>query len=273
LRSRKIIFTAAMLLVVALWSYPFFLTLFTSLRTQDDVLNNPFGLPQHPTFDAYATVWNVLNFGTLLKNSLLYGVLGAGCALVLAAFPSYAFSRFHIVGGKIIFTVLLTTLMLPQQTVLIPLYSELNNMGLLNTQIGLIVVHTVYGIPFTMLLLTGFMASIPRELEAAARVDGCSDVAVLRHVILPLSVPAMAVAFTLNFIGIWKEFLFALSFLNTESVLPITTGILKFTVSQYFTTFTLPAAAVVLSLLPILALFVFAHRWIMQGIFVGAVKG
>lgn len=269
----KPILTIATLALAVVWIYPFFLTVITSLKTNDDVLNNPFALPQHLTLDAYSTVWSVLSFGQLLRNSVTYAVLGSFFALVLATFPSYAFSRYRIPGGKVLFTILLTTLMLPQQTVLIPLYSELNRMGLLNTQIGLILVHTVYGIPFVMLLLTGFMVSIPRELEAAARVDGCTDVGVLRYLIVPLSLPAMAVAFTLQFIGIWKEFIFALSFLNTDSLLPITTGILKFTVSQYFTTFTLPAAAVVLSLLPILALFVFARRWIMQGIFVGAVKG
>lgn len=272
-RLAKVLLTVVALAVVVVWVYPFFLTVVTSLKTQDEVLTDPFGLPSHPTFDAYSTVWSTLNFGLLLRNSALYSVAGSGLALALAAFPAYAFSRFHIRGGKIMFTILLTTLMLPQQTVLIPLYSELNALGLLNTQVGLILVHAVYGFPYILLLLTGFMVSIPRELEAAARVDGCADIGVLRHLILPLSLPAMAVAFTLNFIGIWKEFIFALSFLNTDALLPITTGILKFTVSQYFTTFTLPAAAVVLSLLPILALFVFAHRWIMQGIFVGAIKG
>ena len=272
-RLTKIILTALLLGLAVIWIYPFILTVFTSLKTPDDVLNDPFNFPPHLTLDAYSTVWNELNFGQLLKNSLLYGILGSLFALAFAAFPSYAFSRFHIVGGRTLFTILLTTLMLPQQTVIIPLYTELDHLSLLNTQPGLIIVHTVYGIPFTMLLLTGFMANLPRELESAARVDGCGDVGVLCRIMLPLSVPAMAVAFTLNFIGIWKEFIFALSFLNSDSLLPITTGILKFTVSQYFSTFNLPAAAVIASLLPILVLFVFAHRWIMQGIYVGAIKG
>jgi raffinose/stachyose/melibiose transport system permease protein len=272
-RLMKIALTVLVLGLAAIWIYPFILTVFTSLKTPDDVLNDPFNFPPHRTRDAYSTVWTELNFGQLLKNSLLYAILGSLFALAFAAFPSYAFSRFRILGGRTLFTILLTTLMLPQQTVIIPLYTELDHFRLLNTQAGLILIHTVYGIPFTMLLLTGFMANMPRELESAARVDGCGDVGVLLRVMLPLSVPALAVALTLNFIGIWKEFIFALSFLNSDSVLPITTGILKFTVSQYFSTFNQPAAAVIASLLPILVLFVFAHRWIMQGIYVGAVKG
>ncbi len=272
-RVTKIVVTLLVLGFALIWIYPFILTVFTSLKTPDDVLNDPFNFPPTISFDAYGVVWNDLNFGQLLKNSLLYGIAGSFFAIAFSAFPSYAFSRFHIISGRALFTMLLTTLMLPQQTVIIPLYTELDRFGLLNTQIGLIIVHTVYGIPFSMLLLTGFMANLPAELESAARVDGCGDVGVLFRVILPLSLPAMAVAFTLNFIGIWKEFIFALSFLNSDSVLPITTGILKFTVSQYFSTFNQPAAAVIASLLPILVLFVVAHRWIMQGIYVGAVKG
>jgi len=269
----KLFLTMLVLGFAIVWIYPFILTVFTSLKTPDDVLNDPFNFPPTISFSAYGVVWNDLNFGQLLKNSLLYGILGSFFALALAAVPSYAFSRFHITGGRILFTMLLTTLMLPQQTVIIPLYAELDHFGLLNTQAGLIIMHTVYGIPFSMLLLTGFMANLPAEVESAARMDGCGDVGVLFRIMLPLSLPAMAVAFTLNFIGIWKEFIFALSFLNSDSVLPITTGILKFTVSQYFSTFNQPAAAVIASLLPVLVLFVVAHRWIMQGIYVGAIKG
>jgi len=272
-RVAKVLLTMLVLGFAVIWIYPFILTVFTSLKTADDVLNDPFNFPPTISFDAFGVVWNELNFGQLLKNSLIYGAFGSFFAITLSTFPSYAFSRFHITGGRVLFTMLLTTLMLPQQTVIIPLYTELDHLGLLNTQIGLIIVHTVYGIPFSMLLLTGFMTNLPVELESAARVDGCGDMAVLFRIILPLSLPAMAVAFTLNFIAIWKEFIFALSFLNSDSVLPITTGILKFTVSQYFSTFNQPAAAVVASLLPILVLFVVAHRWIMQGIYVGAVKG
>ncbi len=269
----KIILTVVTLLATVVWIYPFIMTVITSFKTEDEILGNPFALPQHLSFDAYTKVWSVLNFGQLMSNSILYASLGSLLALILAAFPSYTFSRFHVLGGRTIFILLLTTLMLPQQTTLIPLYNVLNQIGLLNTRIGLIIVHAVYGMPFEMLLLTGFMANMPQELEAAARVDGCSDFGVLRHIILPLSLPAMAVGFTLNFIAIWKEFIFALTFLSSQADFPITTGILRLTVSQYFTSFSLPAAAVIIAQLPIVALYIIAYRWITRGLFVGAVKG
>lgn len=271
-RIPKLVCTGILFVVAGIWIYPFILTIITSLKTEDEIIADPMALPMHASLNAYSTVWNVLNFGQLIGNSVLYAAVGSLLALVLAAFPSYAFSRFHIPAGRTLFIILLMTLMLPQQTVIIPLYNVLNQSGLLNTQQGLILVHAVYGMPFEMLLLTGFMANLPRELEGSARVDGCSDLGVLRHIILPLSVPAMVVGFTLNFIAIWKEFIFALTFLNTQSVLPITTGILRLTVSQYFTSFSLPAAAVILAQLPIVVLYIFAYRWITQGLYAGAVK-
>ena len=122
------------------------------------------------------------------------------------------------------------------------------------------------------MLFRSFFANLPRTLEEAGRVDGCSDWQVLRHIVIPLALPAMAVGFLLNFVGIWKEFIFALTFLNTETVYPLTTGILKFTVGQYFISFTLPAAAVVISQLPMILLFIVTHRWLTRGIYAGAIK-
>jgi raffinose/stachyose/melibiose transport system permease protein len=268
----KLLVTALLLALAALFAYPAFLTVITSLKSQDDVITSPIGLPHHVTFSAYTETWNVLGFGGLLLNSLFYAGVGAGLGLLISIYPAYAFSRFRFLGSRTIFILLLTTLMLPQQTALLPLYDALTRLGLLNTRLGLVIIHAAWGMPLQLLLLTGFLANQPRELEEAARVDGARDVQLLRFVVLPLALPAMAVGFVLNFVGIWKEFIFAITFLNSDSLYPLTTGILKFTNSQYFTSFTLPAAAVVISQLPLIVLFLFAHRWLTRGIYAGAVK-
>ena len=264
--------TGLMLAFAALFAYPAFLTVVTSLRPQDDVLDAPLALPSHVTFAAYTTTWHVLGFGGLLLNSLFYAAFGAGLALLLAIYPAYTFSRFRFLGARTIFMLLLTTLMLPQETALIPLYDALTRLGLLNTRLGLVIIHAAWGMPLQMLLLTGFLTNQPRELEDAARIDGATDRQTLRYIVLPLALPAMAVGFLLNFVGIWKEFIFAITFLNSDALYPLTTGILKFANSQYFTSFTLPAAAVVLSQLPLLLLFLLAHRWLARGIYAGAIK-
>lgn len=269
----KVLLTSVMAIIVTIWIYPIFLSIITSLKSDTDIAKNPFSVLFAPTLQAYITAWRVLGFKQLLLNSILYSICGSLLAVLLGIVPAYCFTRIKIPGRTIIFEILLTTLMLPQQTVVIPLYNFLTTIGLLNTKVGLIIVHGVYGMAFELLLLAGFVGSIPHEIEMAARVDGCSDFGVIRRIIIPLAIPAAAVGFVLNCIDIWKEFFFALVFLSDESVMPITTGILKMTTSEYFTSANLPAATVVLSQLPIVILFILAYRWITSGIYVGAVKG
>ncbi len=270
--AEKVLLTAAMLAVAAVFAYPAFLTVITSIKSQDAVLDAPLALPRHVTFDAYVQSWHLLGFGGLLLNSLFYAAVGAGIALLLSIYPAYAFSRFRFPGAKTVFMLLLTTQMLPQQTALIPLYDALTRLGLLNTRYGLVIIHAAWGMPLQVLLLTGFLANQPRELEHAARIDGATDRQLLQYIVLPLALPAMAVGFLLNFVGIWKEFIFAITFLNSQTIYPVTTGIIKFTSSQYFTSFTLPAAAVVISQIPLLLVFLFTHRWLARGIYAGAIK-
>jgi len=274
-RPGKIIWTAVVAVLVLVWLYPLVLSIFTSLKTTEQIALNPFSVPHPLTFQAYVESWKILGFPSLLLNSAIYGIGGSFLALVLGILPAFAFTRFRIPGGTILFVTILTTLMLPQQTVIIPLYDLLLKLRLLNTRFGLIIIHGVYGMAFQLLILSGFVSTIPREIEMAARADGCSDIAILRWIILPLSIPAAAVAVTLNFIDIWKEFFFALVFLSDQSVMPVTLGILTMSPlgTTYFKAINLPAATVLLSQIPIVVLFIFAYRWIGSGIFVGSVKG
>lgn len=270
----RLVYTVIMAVLLALWVFPMALTVLTAVKTNAEMLlAGPLALPQEPTFQAFAKAWDVLNFRVLLGNSFVYAVGGTSLAIILALLPAYALSRFHIPGGGVVFVVLLTGMMLPQQAVVIPLYDVLRRLGLLDSKVGLIIVHGVYGLPLMLLILRGFMVGIPQELESAARVDGCSDIGVFRHVILPLVTPAIAVGFTLNFINIWNEFFFALIFLNSARNLPITVGVLKVTHDQYFSSWNLPAAALLMAQLPTVILYILAYRWITQGIFAGAVKG
>lgn len=269
----RLSYTLVLAIVLAVWSFPLALTIMSAVKTDAEVLAGPLALPQHPSVDAFVKAWNLLGFGGLLLNSFVLSFFGSALAVILAAPPAFALSRFRIRGGEIIFIVLLTGMMVPQQTVVIPLYDLLRRMDLLDSTWGLVLVHGVYGMPFIMLILRGFMVGIPEDLISAARVDGCSDFGVFRRVMLPLVVPAIAVAGTLNFINIWKEFFFALIFLNSQGKLPVTVGLLQVTQSQYFSSWNLPAAALLMAQLPTVLLYIVAYRWITQGIYAGAVKG
>jgi raffinose/stachyose/melibiose transport system permease protein len=269
----KIFATLIALVLAAVWIGPLALMVITSIKPNSEFLNGPFALPIAPTFEPYRKVWEGLNFGVLMENSLIYAAAGSALAVGLALVPAFALSRFEPPGKRYIFALILTGLMLPQQTVLIPLYDILRWLHLFDTRIGLILVHGVYGMPSQILILRGFMTTIPRDIEKAAQIEGATDFQIFTKVILPLSVPGIVVGFTLNFIAIWKEFVFALVFLNNEAIFPVTVGMLKLNSDRYISAFNLPSAGLVISQIPIAILFIFAYRWISSGNFVGSVKG
>src|ERR1700691_312272 len=269
----KLSATLIMLALAAVWLGPIALIVMTSIKSNSAFLAGPFALPTSPTFAPYVSVWKSMNFSSLLGNSLLYATTGSALAVLLALVPAFGLSRMEIPGKKLLFALLLTGLILPQQTVLIPLYAVLRSLHLLDTRIGLIIVHGVYGMPAQILILRGFMTTIPREIEKAAQIEGATDFQIFTKVILPLEIPGIVVGYTLNFIAIWKEFVFALVFLNSESIFPVTVGMLKLNSDRYISAFNLPSAGLVISQIPIVILFIFAYRWISRAHFVGSVKG
>jgi len=147
LRGPKIFATVLALLLAAIWIGPLALNGGHVDQAHKEFLNGPFALPIAPTLEPYVKVWQGLHFGVLMQNSLLYAVLGSALAVGLALVPAFALSRFEPPGKRYIFALLLTGLMLPQQTVLIPLYDMLRWLHLFDTRIGLIIVHGVYGMP------------------------------------------------------------------------------------------------------------------------------
>lgn len=269
----KILATILMLVVAAVWLGPLVLIVITSIKTNAEFLNGPYALPLHPTLQPYLDVWYGLGFSVLLRNSLIYATLGSALAVALALVPAFALSRMKVPGGRWLFGLFLTGLMLPQQTVLIPLYDTLRSLHLLDTKLGLIIVHGVYGMPLQILILRGFMTGIPKEIERAAIVEGATDFQIFWKIILPLSLPGILVGYTLNFIAIWKEFVFGLVFLNSESNFPVTVGMLKLNSDRYMAVFNLPAAGLVIAQLPIIVIFILAYRRISAGNLAGAVKG
>lgn len=260
-------------IVVLVWLYPFWLSLQTSFKSDADIRESPFSPPLPPTLGAYVRAWTTLDMPTLLGNSLL---LAAGGALISVAvtFPiAFFIARRRIPFADAIFVFFLVGLMVPQQMVILPLYRIAESIGLAGSLVGLVVIHGVYGIQFCLLILRGFFAGIPRALDESARLDGCSDTGVLLRIIIPLSGPALATVLVLQFINIWNEFLFAVILLNNSSNWPITVGVLPVQLSQYFVSWNLPAAALLVAQLPTLVLYIGAQRWVVRGLTAGAVSG
>ncbi len=273
IKPSTFIATLGLLVFLLISSYPVLLTVITSIKTDQEVILNPMGFPKGFRLDAYIRVWKMLDFAGLLKNSFVYSVFGTFLAVLFSIFPAYALGRFRFPFDDLVFIIILTGMMIPQQSVVIPLYEVLRGLKLLNNPFGLILLHGVYGIPFVLLILRGFIVGIPAELEDAARVDGYGDMGLLFKIILPLLVPSIAVAAVLNIINIWKELFFSLIFLKDEVLYPLTVGLLKVTQGQFFNSWNLPAAAVLMAMLPTVVIYILGYQLIQKGTVSGAVKG
>ena len=192
--------------------------------------------------------------------------------MILAAVSAYAFSRFKFPGRAAGLVFLLTTQMIPAGMLLLPLFIMLAQLKMINTALGLIIAYSVSSVPLTIWTLKGYYDTIPVDLEEAALIDGANRFTVFTRIILPLSTPALAIAFLFSFMGGWSEYLVARVVLQRNDMFTWPLGI--FTFAQQFTvSWGQFSAASVLIAIPIMALFLYSSKWLISGLTLGSVKG
>jgi multiple sugar transport system permease protein len=260
-------------LVIAYSLAPYAWTLLTSLKGERELYRFPVTyLPRAPTLVNYSQVFTQNPFGRFLFNSAVVSVTSTLICLFLASLAAYAFARLTFRGSRALLLGLLIVAMIPLITVIVPLYILVRGLGLLNTYAGLIGPYVTYSLPVAIFILSSFFREIPKELEEAALLDGCTRVNTLWRVIAPLSAPGVITAGIIVFIQTWNEFLIALTLTSTAEVRTITVGI-----ALYRGEFTFPwgviSAAVILATVPIVTLMLGGQRLIIKGLTAGAVKG
>ncbi|GAA0511829.1 carbohydrate ABC transporter permease [Deinococcus depolymerans] len=264
------------LLVLVIGVYllaPFFWAVLTSLRSPGDLFLTPLEfIGARTTFSNYADVFANPNFQRGLIYSLIVAVGSVAISLLLGAFSAYALGRFRFSGKSIVMYVILAVSVFPQIAVLSGLYTLINNLGLYNNPLGLILSYLIFTIPFTVWVLTSFVRDIPGELEEAALVDGASPLQTLFLVLFPVMMPALVTTGLLAFINAWNEYLFALTFTSTNRTVPVV-------IANYSgaTQFDQPwgqimAASIVVTV-PLIILVLVFQRNIVSGLTAGAVKG
>lgn len=224
------------------------------------------------TTDHFANVLGSATFGTWVRNSLIVSTGTTVAGLLLAIPAGYAFSRYRFSGRRAAMFLFVLVQMFPGIIILLPYFMIMKSLGLLNTSIGLIIAYSVTALPLCVWMLKGFFDSIPMEIEEAAAIEGCTQFQIFRHIILPLSLPAVAVTALFSFLTAWNEFLLALVFntSNDQYTLPVGLASMIPATGQLWGDF---AAASILVSIPVVILFIAFQRALVQGLSVGAVKG
>ena len=268
---KKTFVAATLGVVVFLVLVPFLWTLATSFKPLSEVNAYP---PQwtskNMTVMPYVDMFFYLPFSTYTLNSLIVASSATVITLCAGSLAAFAFSRFQFAGKGVFLLVFLLSQMLPGASVIIPLFQLLNAVGLYDTHLGLILVHSAVLLPFVIWLLYGFFQAIPHEVEDAALVDGCSRLSALRRVILPLALPGIGATALFAFLGSWNEFFFALILTSSDMTKTIPVGIGLF-VGEYNEIWNQMSASAVLFSLPPLFLYALMRKTFVKGISAGAV--
>jgi raffinose/stachyose/melibiose transport system permease protein len=252
--------------------YPVLWMLLQSFKTKFELYANVWGLPQQLFLDNYVQAWRIARMGTYVFNSLIVSVGTVAIVLVLASLAGYAFARLRFAGRQVLFYAFIFSLIVPLQVTIIPLYAVVSGLGLTNTYFALILPYAAGGLPLSIFLLRAFFESVPREIEEAARIDGCSELAAFWRVVLPISGPGLATVTILQFLGAWNEFLLALIFIRNPALRTIPLGLQSF-FFEYAVEWGYLFAALSMATVPVILVYVLMQRHFISGLTAGAVKG
>jgi ABC-type glycerol-3-phosphate transport system permease component len=263
---------ALLVALSVLMLFPLVLTVSTTFKTEQDVRVNPFGLFSSFSTENLVTAWTVGGFGGYVVNSLLLTVPSTLLVLVLSTMGGYAFARLPFPGRDLAFYVVVVGLLVPFFTYMIPLYFQLRGMGMLDSLVGVNLVLASTGVSFGTFFMRAFFADLPTELAQAARMDGASEFQIFRLVMLPLVTSGIGALAVFTFLQNWNNFLVPLLYMPRGEYRPLTTGLYLFLGGRSVDIGPL-AAATLITILPVVVLFVALQKQVTQGLVSGAVKG
>lgn len=266
------ILSIAALAVGIVFVSPLYLVFVNSVKTVREIYLSPLGLPVEISWNNFGRVMEKIDFGQALKNSLFFVVFGVAGLLVICSMAAYRLARHRTRVNKFVYLLLVSSILVPFQTIMIPLIKIIASIGLYNTRIGVLLAYYGYGIPFAVFLFYGFLSSIPREIEEAALIDGGSLFQVYRCIILPLLKPICVTVAVLDVLWIYNDFLlpFVLISDNELRTLPL---VMYTFFTAYERPWDLAMASLTMVLTPAIIMFVILQKQITGGIVSGAVKG
>ncbi|HEU4322007.1 MAG TPA: carbohydrate ABC transporter permease [Roseiflexaceae bacterium] len=251
---------------------PLVAAVINGFKTNADLMAQPFGLPKRWVQENYTNVLQSASFWQQVSNSVWIMAATAFGVLVLSSMPAYVFARMNFRGRELLFNFFTLGLLFPITVAILPLYISLRQLNLVDSHWGIILPQIAFGLPGNILILRGFFATIPPELDEAAAIDGCGPAGFFVRILLPLMRPALAAVVVLTMVASWNNFFLPLLVLNTEQLYTLPLGIQQFQ-GQFGTDWGRVLAFVSLALLPTVGFYLLAERHIVAGLTAGAVKG
>lgn len=265
----RFIFLTIMVLFAAV---PLLQVLINSFRTDREVKTMPLGLPKEWVFTNYGETWKIGGYAQAYFNSLLTAFVVIVVVLTVVGLGAYSISKLNFKLKGFFTAYFFVAISLPGFLYIVPDYFIMNKMGLVDTRWSLMIVYTAMQIPFNMLLLRTFLSGIPRELEEAAKIDGCNELNSFLRVTLPIAKPMFLTIAILVFVNVWNEFLWSNTFITTEILKPVATKYVVFT-GQHGSNMARIYTASVITIAPVIILYLFFSRKFIEGMTSGSVKG
>ncbi len=264
-------------IAVLLWGYvaivlgPMLLVVSNALRPTREIFKNPLGLPTSPSFESFVKAWEKANFHVYFLNSLMITVASVLLATAVSALAGYMLGRYKFKGSVFLSAYFLAGLMLPFRLAIVPLFLLLNDLGLIDNRLGLILVYAATGIPFSVFILSSFFRQLPQELSEAARIDGADEMVIFGRIMLPLVRPALATVVVFQFVPLWNDFFFPLVLLRSTDKWTLPVGMTRF-FGEFQTDWSTLFAGIIITTLPLIIIFLLATKQIIAGLTAGIGK-
>lgn len=262
-----------LLIAAVLVVYPLLWNLFSSLKSNTEIMANPWTLPTVLHWENYFNAFEAANMADYVLNSLIVVALATAIHLLLVIPLTYVLCRYRFAGYRAIFGILTACIFIQEPYILVPLYLQLSKIHLLDNLFVVAIVYATVRIPFSTFLLTGFMRNIPVDYEQAAMLDGCSYTRILWRVVAPLARPGIFTVGLLATLGYWNEYAIAMTLLSTDTKLTLPVGLVNlYEVQRYATDWGALFAGLMIVLIPTIIVYIIAQDKLTEGMSVGGIK-
>ena len=251
--------------------YPIFMMVLSGFKTTPEIFMSPFSMPKKFNIENFQVIWEKTNVPRYFLNSIIVTVSSIALLLITGTMAAYAISRYKFRGALMVSLFFLSGLMLPLRLAIIPLFIQLKYLGLIDSLLGLIFIYTAMSLPATVFILTGFLRSLPKELEDSARMDGASELRIMLDIMVPLVSPALVIAGIYSAVPIWNDFFFPLIFIQSPEWKTLAQGLTTF-FGEYSINYGVLYAGLSLASLPMIFIFIVQSRRFISGMTAGALK-